>query len=138
MKRTPFPFCALLILLGYNSTLFAGASVPSDSVAIVNEVKECVIFTPSNIEKTSNGIVLHTKADFKKSTGDCGCMSRLLSYSVSEKINIEGKEVEYERLYARKIAPDASVRNYPFIISADPKLTYRGKVALTIKCKSPD
>jgi hypothetical protein len=138
MKQTILPSCVLLALLGCNSTLLAGGSENSSSVSIINTVEDCLTFTSQNIEKTPNGIVLHTKAEFKKSTAECGCTSLLLSYNVSEKINIEGEELEYERLYAQKIAPSKNVNDYPFVISADPGLTYRGKVALKVNCKSPD
>ena len=118
--------------------MLAGGSENSSNVSILNSVENCISFTAQNIEKTSNAIVLHTKADFKKSTAECGCMSLLLAYNVVEKITVEGEELEYERLYAQKISPGKNVNDYPFVISADPGLTYRGKVALKVNCKSPD
>ncbi|KPJ94069.1 MAG: hypothetical protein AMJ53_06025 [Gammaproteobacteria bacterium SG8_11] len=138
MKQIILPSCVLLTLLGCNSTLLAGSSDNNSNVSIINNVEDCVAFASQNIEKTSNGIVLHSKAEFKKSTANCGCTSLLLSYNVSEKISIEGEEIEYERLYAQKIAPSTNVNDYPFVISADPELNYRGKVTLKVNCKSPD
>ena len=137
MKQIILP-SLLITLLGCNSTLFAGSSENNTNVSLINTVEDCLTFTLQNIEKTSSGIVLHTKAGFKKSTAECGCTSLRLSYRVSEKINIDGNEFEYERLYAQKIAPGTSVDDYPFVISADPGLTYRGAVALKVNCKSPE
>ena len=138
MNQTILSCCVLLTLLGCNSTLLAGGPDKGSDISIVNTVEDCITFAHQNIEKTPYSIVFHTKAEFKKSTAECGCMSLLLSYNVSDKINIEGEELEYERLYAQKIAPGKNVDDYPFVISADPGLTYRGKVALKVSCKSPD
>ena len=138
MNQTILPFCVFLTLLGCNSSLLAGGPEKGSDISIMNAVEDCITFAPQNIEKTSNDIIFHTKAEFKKSTAECGCMSLLLSYSVSEILNIEGEELEYERLYSQKIAPGTNVNDYPFVISADPELNYRGNVTLKVNCKSPD
>jgi len=137
MNRTLLTYCAALIYAGNVSAVFAGNPNSIKNISVENTLEKCIVFTPKNIEKTTNGVVLHTKAELKKSAAECGCKSTVLSYSVVEKLKIEDEQPEYERLYAQKITPNASINNYPFVISANPEINYQGNVNVKVSCKSP-
>ena len=142
MSQTTLHLYGVILFFGSCATVLADDAISdlikSSDISIENSIDNCITFNPTNIEKTPTGIVLHTRAEFKKSATECGCKSRILSYDVTEEMAIEDHVAEFERLYAQKIAPDASVGDYTFILSADPGIRYAGRVMVRVGCQAPD
>lgn len=111
-----------------------------DRIKIDNKINECVQFTPNTLSEAGNLLLLELNVNKKKSPGYCGCMSRLLTYSIIEKNIIEEQTLTHERSF--NIFSDKSFENkrssFTFVLSADKNVEIKGSVSIVINCKGPD
>lgn len=111
-----------------------------DEITINNNVEACLGLEKSNLQVNGQTTKLLLVSKYISSTGNCGCKSSLLSYSVLETISVEARQIKYERAYGILVAPMSvdDKKTFEVILNSDGEFIYNGKVSIEVSCAPPD
>lgn len=109
------------------------SNVKNSAIAIDNSIRNCLRIETISQTVRNNVILLNTKIATLKNTGNCGCKSALLSYSVSiPDENLSNRVKEYHLFSSLR------AKRYSFIITRNHQPESHQSYRLTIQCASPD
>lgn len=121
----------IALLLSCSLVYGSEAAQKEPTVAITNDVNECIVVKPEKVRAVDGKLLLDTNWTVNKVTGDCGCKSALLTYHVS----VEKNTHQYELLYSHF----SSLHDkFTFLINADASYGNFDRYILSISCKNPD
>ncbi len=95
-------------------------------VAIENTLDACIALTAAPLAKIENALFLPTTWAVRKSTGECGCKSALISYRVTA-----GPRSE---VIATGVLSSMNKGSYAFLINPDAGIAYGQQYSLFIGC----
>ncbi|ECH9708840.1 DUF2195 family protein [Salmonella enterica subsp. enterica serovar Kentucky] len=105
-----------------------------------NPLAECVDIHPVHRQEMDNLTILKTTVTLKKSIGECGCFSTLISYTslLAQDVEGYGRGSAYS-LQEGNISLAKMQGRYPFsfVLSVDNQSVRDQKLALMIRCTPP-
>ncbi len=109
-----------------------GTDPADNSVKITNNLDACVKITPKQMREINGLIWLDTEWQPKSSTGNCGCKSALMNYSVNlSNRNKTGKKI------IEAVISSLEKKEYSFLVNADASIKYNGTYEIVINCQNP-
>ncbi|HMN45585.1 MAG TPA: DUF2195 family protein [Povalibacter sp.] len=106
--------------------LVSACSSAQGDVAIENSLDACIALQPAKLAKIESALFLPTTWTVRKSTGECGCKSALISYRVTA-----GPRSE---VIATGVLSSLNKQNYAFLINPDAGIAYGERYSLFIGC----
>jgi hypothetical protein len=145
-------FCIGLLLLLANCSAktpyqqISSQSLRVEDIALENRLERCLDVRPLRISRYENLLLLSAEFWAKQSTGECGCLSAELSYSLTESIPInkgeEGSSTQKrERVFGKFLGPrgqQSFTRHFEFVLMTDAELQTYPQYTLSISCARPD
>lgn len=116
------------------------ASVDSNQLGqlkLENPIAKCITFSPLRLNTSGELVLLRISYEKKRVVAECGCLSQILRYSVSESVAVDTQLRDYERTFGR-IAPRESRGELEIALATDGSLFDLKRAKLTIDCAPPD
>jgi hypothetical protein len=109
-------------------------TLPVSAIIVKNNVSKCLQLAPQKITVHGSIAKLTAQGTFSSSTGECGCTSALLSYSVVEE-RTPGHLLEWiSAVISTRSAEKGAKREFDFVLSSDAALPVTGALTLSIRC----
>jgi len=106
--------------------LASACSSAHGDVAIENTLDACIGLQSAKLAKIESALFLPTTWTVRKSTGECGCKSALISYRVTA-----GPRSE---VIATGVLSSLHKQSYAFLINPDASIAYGQQYSLFICC----
>jgi len=135
-KRLPL-FLALLLLPVCTSPVPGLAVENNELPTVENSVSECLQYEPIAIRNEGQLRLLEANVRLIKSTGECGCTSKLLAYRVAERFEASGRSIESIRVVGDMLS-DPAPSTMLFMLEGDHRIPLRGALTLVISCKQSE
>jgi hypothetical protein len=126
-----FADLALALLITTHTGAQAGAA-GQPQIIVDNHVSSCLRLDGKRLHTTDSLVILSVNGTFLKSTGECGCTSALLEYTVSSG---EGeKRMEWVRALVFARPPKNNLKTFDFVVKSDSTLPPQSPLTLDVQC----
>jgi hypothetical protein len=122
------------LLFALNAEPRKWETLPVSAVKVRNDVSNCLQIEPQKIAVDGLVARLTAQGTFVSNTGECGCKSALLRYTVVEE-RTPGQPLEWvSALVSTRSADKGARRPFNFVLSSDASVPVTGKLTLAIRC----